>query len=276
MKAQVALVAGVRRLGAIDGAARDARYLLAHALSVPLDRLTLVLQDEISDDAVARFNAAIDARITHQPVAQITGKRLFWGRTFRVTRDTLDPRPETEILIEGAFGGTFRRVLDMGTGTGCIALTLAAERVDAHVVATDISDAALAIARENATSLNVSDRVAFIQSDWFADVDGIFDLIVSNPPYIAADEMDALAPDVRLWEPHLALTPGGDGLEPYRVIAAGAMAHLSPLGRVGVEIGPTQGAQVSALFAAAGFADVQVVRDFDGRDRCVWGQKRNE
>lgn len=275
MKVREALTLGVKRLAAsgTEGAATDARYLMAHALDLAPDRLTLCLPDKISAPSVAAFDKMIEARIAHQPIAQIIGYRLFWGRRFRVTRDTLDPRPETEILIEAALSAPFRHVLDLGTGTGCILLTLLAERPDALGVATDLSEGALAVAQSNAEALGLQNRARFRRSDWFEAVEGQFDLIVSNPPYIAAEEMAGLAPDVRDWEPVTALTPGGDGLSAYREIAARAADHLMPGGRIGFEIGPTQALAVSDMLTDAGFEDVRVLLDFDGRDRCVFARK---
>ena len=139
----------------------------------------------------------------------------------------------------------------------------------ARGLGTDISDAALQVAVGNTRDLGLEARARFRKSDWFSSVTGAYDLIVSNPPYIAADEMAGLAPEVRDWEPHLALTPGGDGLEPYRIIARGAGARLMPGGRLLVEIGPSQGAAVAELFRAAGFDQLQVLPDMDGRDRVV-------
>ena len=270
--ADVLRAATARLAGAgIADAARDARRLLSHALGVATDRLTLVLNDPVTDAVQAGFAAMIDARLARQPVAQITGQRLFWGRSFRVTRDTLDPRPDTETLIAAALDTPFGRVLDLGTGTGCILLTLLAERGAATGLGTDVSPTALDVARDNARALGLDGRAAFCRSDWFAGVAGAFDLIVANPPYIAADEMAALAPEVRDWEPHLALTPGGDGLAAYRGIAAGLGAHLAPGGRVLVEIGPAQAAAVMALFHDAGLRGITCHRDMDGRDRCIEG-----
>jgi release factor glutamine methyltransferase len=200
-------------------------------------------------------------------MAQITGERLFWGRSFRVTGATLDPRPETEVLVAAALAEPFARVLDLGTGTGCILLSLLADRPGTAGLGVDVSPAALAVAVENAARLGVV--AEFRLSDWFAGVAGRFDLIVSNPPYIAAAEMAGLAPEVRDWEPHLALTPGGDGLDAYRAIAGGVAAHLEPGGRLLLEIGPTQAAEVAALLAAAGLAGIEVLADLDGRDRVV-------
>lgn len=256
----------------IDNAPGDARRLLAHAMGIGADRLTLHLPDVLDPGPAAAFAAAIAARCARQPVSQITGSRSFWGRDFRVTRDTLDPRPETETLVSLALQQPFSRVLDLGTGTGCILLTLLAERPPARGLGVDLSPAALDVARDNAARLGLGDRAEFALSDWFSAVRGQFDLIVSNPPYIAAAEMPGLAPEVRDWEPHLALSPGGDGLESYRIIAAGAGAHLAPGGRIAVEIGPSQGAAVAGFFRAAGLEQVRVHPDLDGRDRVVTAQ----
>lgn len=253
----------------IEGAARDARVLLAHALGIAPDRLTLELPDEMTEPQAQSYEEALAARLARQPVAQITGTRLFWGLPFRVTRDTLDPRPETEALVAEALARPFLKVLDLGTGTGCILLSCLKGMPMARGLGVDLSPAALAVAEGNARALGLEDRAKFLDSDWFDKVPGAFDLIVSNPPYIAAGEMPDLAPEVRDWEPHLALTPGGDGLDAYRTIARGAGARLMPGGRLLVEIGPTQGAAVAALFNAAGLGEVRVLPDMDGRDRVV-------
>lgn len=291
MIAQGALAAAVARLAAagIEGPGRDARLLLAYALGVGADRLTLHLQDEITAAQQAAFDAALAARASRQPVAQITGRRLFWGLSFRVTPDTLDPRPETETLVAEALSRPFLKMLDLGTGTGCILLSCLKGMPMARGVGVDISTAALAVARGNARDLGLEGRARFMVSDWFSGVSadvsgadtgadtggvtggvtGAFDLIVSNPPYIAADEMAGLAPEVRDWEPHLALTPGGDGLDAYRIIARGAGARLLPGGRLLLEIGPAQGKAVAGLLAAAGLDQVRILADMDGRDRVV-------
>lgn len=253
----------------IEDAARDARVLLAHALGIGHDRLTLHLPDEMTEPQVGVYDEALAARIARQPVAQIIGRRVFWGQSFRVTKDTLDPRPETEVLVAEALSQPFLKVLDLGTGTGCILLSCLKGMPMARGVGTDISDAALRVAMGNTRDLGLEARARFRKADWFAGVTGAFDLIVSNPPYIAADEMPELSPEVRDWEPHLALTPGGDGLDAYRAIARGAGARLMPGGRLLVEIGPTQGQAVAALFAAAGLSEVRILPDLDGRDRVV-------
>jgi release factor glutamine methyltransferase len=275
MTAAEALRAGLLRLkgAGIDGGARDARVLLAFAMGIAPERLTLHLPDALTPAAQQAFEASLHARQQHKPVAQITGQRLFWGRSFKVTRDTLDPRPETEILVQAALQRPFVKLLDLGTGTGCILLSLLADRPMARGLGTDLSAAALQVARQNAENLGLSDRVTLQESDWFDAVSGRFDLIVSNPPYIAADEMAGLSADVLNWEPHAALTPGGDGLQPYRAIALGAGARLIAGGRLLLEIGPTQAQAVSHLLAAQGFTAISVLQDLDGRDRVVAAQK---
>jgi release factor glutamine methyltransferase len=275
MTAAEALRAATARLTAagIAGANTDARALLAHAIGVAPDRLTLHLPDPMTDRAQAALAAALTARESHQPVAQIVGHRLFWGRSFKVTPDTLDPRPETEVLVAEALSRPFLQMLDLGTGTGCVLLSALVEMPLAMGVGSDVSVAALAVAQSNADALGLSNRARLVQSDWFAGIAGHFDLITSNPPYIAADEMAALSPDVLNHEPHLALSPGGDGLAAYRAIALGASARLMSGGRLLLEIGPTQGAAVCALLARQGLHNIRILRDFDGRDRVVAAQK---
>ena len=276
MNGPEALRAAIARLTAagVDGAARDARLLFAHAAGIAPDRVTLALYDPLTPEVTARFDAVIARRAAREPLSHITGKRLFWGREFAVTAAVLDPRPETETLVEQCLGVGFSSVLDLGTGSGAIIVTLLAERPDATGMGVDISAPALEIAGRNAATLGVQGRVRLMQSDWFEDVAGRFDLIVSNPPYIGADEMADLSPEVRGYEPHAALTPGPDGLAPYRVLAAQAGNHLKPGGWLMVEIGWTQGPTVAEIFRAAGFGKVTICPDMDGRDRVVRGQAR--
>lgn len=268
-----ALRQGVARLAAagVPAAEGDARLLLGHALGLPRHHLPAALAAPLPPDALRRFDASLAARAARQPVSQILGRRAFWKHEFRVTRDTLDPRPETETLVEAALAQPFASVLDLGTGTGAILISLLAERPAAQGLGTDISPAALAVARDNAARIGVC--ADFLESDWFSTVQGQFDLIVSNPPYIALAEMESLVPEVREWEPIQALTDGADGLSAYRAIAAGAPAHLRPGGRLLVEIGPTQGAAVAQLMHDAGLDGPQILPDLDGRDRVVAARK---
>lgn len=254
------------RAAGIETAGADARALLAHAMKVAPDRLVLHLGDPAP---VAALEPLVAARLSRQPVSQITGRRLFWGRVFRVTPDVLDPRPETEVLVAEALRMPFARVLDLGTGSGCILLTLLAERADATGLGVDLSAAALDVAAANRADLGLDVRAALAEGSWFAPVTGRFDLIVANPPYVAEAEMVALAPEVRDWEPRMALTPGGDGLDAYRAIAAGARGRLTAGGRIVLEIGPAQGRAVAGLLAEQGLADLCILADLDGRDRVV-------
>lgn len=269
--ARAALADAVERLWAagVPSAAGDARILLAHALDVGPGRLALYLRDPMPEGARVVFDDLVRRRASRVPVAQLTGERMFWGREFRVTPDVLDPRPETEVLVAEALRRPFARVLDLGTGTGCILISLLAERAGATGMGVDLSQGASAVAAENARRHGVEGRVQFVLSDWWEKVEGVFDLVVSNPPYIAADEMAGLAPEVREHEPALALTDGADGLGAYRAILAGLSAHLAPGGRVLFEIGAGQGAAVVALATAAGFAGPVILPDLDGRDRVM-------
>jgi len=263
------LARAVARLSAarVPDAPRDARRLLAHVLGIDPGRLTLVLPDPVPDAAAARLDRALARREAREPVSHIVGLRAFFGRDFRVTPDVLDPRPETETLVEAALAAPFARVLDLGTGSGCILLTLLAERPGATGLGTDRSEAALAVARENAARLGV-ETAAFARADWVDGLSGRFDLVVSNPPYIAAHEMEGLAPELG-YEPRAALTDGGDGLGAYRAIAAGAAPFLAPGGRLLLEIGPTQAADVAEIVRRAGL-DIRAVHpDLDGRLRVV-------
>ncbi|WP_439155279.1 peptide chain release factor N(5)-glutamine methyltransferase [Yoonia sp.] len=250
---------------------REARLLLAHAMNAAPDRITLMAQDSLPAATLVDARALAARRGAGEPISHIIGRRAFYGRDFIVNAHVLDPRPETECLIAEALRGPFSHFLDLGTGSGAIAATLAAERPDSTGVATDLSEQALAVARQNARALGVAAQLDFVPSDWCGAVTGQFDLIVSNPPYIAADEMASLQREVRVFEPRMALTDEGDGLGAYRIITAGAPHHLTPNGRLMVEIGPTQAKEISRMMQAAGLVNVRVVPDLDGRDRVIIG-----
>jgi release factor glutamine methyltransferase len=255
----------------VPDAAGDARKLMRVALDVQAVDLPGRLDDEMDWPERRTFNRFISQRAARRPVSKILQGRSFWKWDFYITDDVLDPRPDTETLVEAALHEPFARVLDLGTGSGCILLSLLDERPGATGTGTDISQAALAVARLNAVPMGLTSRATFLQSDWFSDVAGMFDLIVSNPPYIAETEMAGLDPEVRDHDPRIALTPGGDGLDAYRTIADGALRHLLPGGRILLEIGPTQGRDVAELLARAGLEDIRVLPDLDGRDRVVLG-----
>ncbi|MGB7318831.1 MAG: peptide chain release factor N(5)-glutamine methyltransferase [Planktotalea sp.] len=260
-----------------DDVMRDLRILAAHALGIEPSRMTLHMHDQVSDDVRARLETLVQARARCTPISKIIQKRQFWGRSFAVDLNVLDPRGDTETLIAACLElGPQARVLDLGTGSGAIGLTLAAEWPGAKVVCTDISERALAVARSNMKAIEVEKTVTLIRSDWFETVSGQFDLIVSNPPYIALEEWIDLDVEVREFDPRIALTDEGDGLGAYRVLSAQAGAHLRDGARLIVEIGHQQGAAVQQLFEENGFTEIQCLQDMAGRDRVVcgiWAQK---
>ncbi len=266
-----ALVAATRALAAagIPDPGRDARRLFSHALGIEPGRLTLVLPDPLDATALASFDALIARRAMREPVSHLTGTRAFYGRDFIVNGAVLDPRPETETLIEAALSLPFKRVLDLGTGSGCILLTLLAETPGSTGLGIDISAAACAVAAQNASALGLDQRAQFQLGNWHAGPLGDYDLIVANPPYIALSEMARLSPEVRDWEPRAALTDEGDGLGAYRAILNGITQHMTEGARLIMEIGPSQAEEVSVLVLTAGFAQVDVIQDLDGRDRIV-------
>lgn len=251
--------------------ATDARWLLAHVLGCEAGTLVLRSEQELQREELSQFQLYLEQRRGHQPVAQILGSRMFWGRQFRVTTDTLDPRPETEILIAAAVESSLRptRILDLGTGTGCILLSLLGEFPEAQGLGTDLSIKALSVATHNAQNLSMSDRAEFLQSDWWSNVEGEFDLIVSNPPYITAEEMRLLDRDVVDWEPHVALTPGGDGLGAYRNIARRLDKFLTTGGIALFEFGRDQERTVREIFEDAGWGNLQTLQDLNGHQRAL-------
>lgn len=257
------------RQASIDAPQTDLRHLMADALEIPPDRVLLRMHDALTGPQAARFQAHVARRARREPVSHILGYRAFYGRRFEVSPAVLDPRPETETLIALALEQRFSEVLDLGTGSGCIALSLLCERTGARATATDVSAQALEVAARNAAALGVAARVTFRRADWWTGLAAQrFALIVSNPPYISEEGYAHLAPELS-YEPQIALTPGGDGLDAYRAIAAGLPAHLAPGGRVLLEFGAGQGGDVAALIAAAGLTDITLHPDLDGRDRVL-------
>lgn len=267
-EAMVAATARLRAAGVQDPA-RDARVLLAHAARIEAARVTLIAPENLEPEIEERYDQLISLRAVRVPVSHLLGEREFYGRRFKISKEVLDPRPETEILIEAALSQPFVRVLDLGTGSGAILITLLAENPGATGLGVDLSEAACLQASANAVLHRVQTRVDICQSDWFGRVTGTFDLIVANPPYIAIDEMPDLSDEVRNHEPAMALTDGADGLNAYRSIAKGAPRHLDPGGRLLVEIGSTQAEPVRDILASAGFVDITVLPDLDRRDRVV-------
>jgi release factor glutamine methyltransferase len=272
--------AAVLREAGIATPELDARLLLCHAAGLSHEAYVAGAGGPVQPATLARFGTAIDRRLKREPVARITGTREFYGRGFTIAPPALDPRPDTETLIEAALAVVERRgwrdrtlsLLDLGTGTGCILVTLLAELPRAQGLGTDLSPSALALAAANAVRLGVGSRAAFMAADWLDGIAGKFDLVLSNPPYLASGEIAGLAPEVAAYDPMLALDGGPDGLDAYRRIAAGASAVLAEGGRLLVEIGAGQAAQVSDIFRAAGLKldpSQAIGRDLAGRPRVV-------
>jgi release factor glutamine methyltransferase len=255
----------------LDSPGADARLIAAHALGVqPLD-LTLRADEPLGAEAASRLEALARRRLAREPVDRILGVREFWGLPFRLSRDTLSPRPDTETLVAAALrhAPDARRILDLGTGSGCILTALLHERPGAWGLGTDRSPGALAAARENARLNGVGARAAFAAGDWGAALAGPFDLVVSNPPYIASGVVPTLDEEVRRHDPAAALDGGEDGLDAYRAILADAPHLLGEGGILALEIGYDQEEALRALAAAGGFEVAEVARDLAGHPRAV-------
>ena len=259
----------------LESAALDARLLVCAALDI--DHAALVRDPGLPIGAGAeRLAGFVTRRLRREPVSRILGEREFWGLPFKISPDVLDPRADTEILVEtvlGAFAARRReplRVLDLGTGSGAILAALLTEWPSAFGIGLDRSFAACRVARENLERLGLAGRGRVVQGSWTEAVRGRFDAIVSNPPYIALDELGFLARDVRDYDPLSALDGGPDGLEPYRLIIPSLPSLLAPGGFVAFEIGESQGEPVSALVQVAGLGEPGIKKDLAGHDRVVF------
>ena len=260
----------------IDAPRLDAELLLAETLG--LDRVGLYVNFErpLQGDELAAFRARVKRRAAREPLAYILGHTEFWSLPLKVTPAVLIPRPDTELLVEESLprlGDGPRQVLDIGTGSGALAIALAHERPACTVTAIDVSMAALDVAAENAHANGVAERIRFVPGDLGALPAGPFDLVVANPPYIPSGELATLMPEVRDFEPPLALDGGADGLAAYRTIVAQADTVVTVGGWLLVEVGAGQAAAVQALFAAAGLTEVFVSRDLAGIERVVGGRR---
>lgn len=260
----------------------DAEILLSHVRKTPRIQLYVQFDTPLTEAERAAMRDLVQRRVKSEPVAYLVGHREFFSLDFLVTKDVLIPRPETETLVMAALDAAGQlaapRILDLGTGSGCIAITCAARLPKAQVTAVDISPAALAIARKNAERNKVADRIEFFEGDLFAPLapSARFDVIVSNPPYVADGEMDSLPADIRLHEPASALRAGPDGLSVMRRLVHDAPRFLNPGGMLAVEFSPEQADAVTKLFEAApdgAFRDVKSIKDAAGRIRVVRGHR---
>ena len=273
-------IAARLRTAGIDTAMLDGRLIIQHVTGLSDVELIAQPQTLVCDRHIAQIDEMIDRRRAGEPVSRLTGCKEFFGRGFKVTPATLDPRPDTEVLAESALrllrelpGDGPARVLDIGTGTGAIVITLLAEMPSSTGVATDMSADALEVCRSNAVALGVDDRLETLCTNWADGVTGTFDLVVSNPPYIASHEIAGLAADVRDYDPGLALDGGADGLDAYRAIFADAAGWLRPEGHLLVEFGKGQHGEVVHIAARQGLTLIDdgtgLVRDLAGVIRCA-------
>lgn len=272
--------AQILRQGGIETPELDARLLLCHAASLSHEAFIARASEDLRPDVAALLEGAIARRLKREPVARIRGTREFYGRSFLLGPEALDPRPDTETLIDAALDIIGKKgwrqeplkLLDLGTGSGSILVTLLAELPRATGIGTDLSPRALAVAAANASAHGLASRAVFIAADWLDAIAGKFDLILSNPPYLAASEIAGLAAEVAAYDPRLALDGGPDGLDSYRRIAARAREVLAGDGRLLVEIGPAQAEAVAAIFAGAGLRPDEAGSprlDLAGRSRVV-------
>ncbi len=263
----------------IDTARLDAEVLLAHCLGC--DRVAFLKSPErtLPDRVISEYRRLLDRRLRFEPVAYLTGRKDFWRFTLAVGPDVLIPRPDTEVIVEEALalclkaGLTAPRIADIGTGSGAIAIALAAEIPDAEVTATDLSPGALRLARQNAEKYQLETKIRFVQGDLFEPLSGLFDLIVSNPPYIAEAEYESLPPGVKDFEPKTALWAGQTGLEFYEKLVYQAQSRLKSGGWLLLEIGATQADAVEAMLAGRGYQHIAIRADYAGRPRVAKGRR---
>ena len=271
MKVQELLIASQAKLRecGISDPIRDARLLLADCLELRTQNLNLLNDSYISEIKISKFWRMVKERCKRKPVSKILGYRSFWGREFEINENVLDPRGDTETLIELILDCKFENMLELGTGSGAIAITVLAERPKVTCVATDISEYALKTASTNSKRHGVERRLKLLHSNWFEKISGSFDVIVSNPPYISSEEYAQLSAEVVKYDPKISLTLGGDGLEAYREILSRALEKLSKNGHIFLEIGYTQANAVKHLFREAGFQQIKVHKDLGSRDRVI-------
>lgn len=262
----------------IDQPAIDARLMLEVAAGVSRTDIITDPYRELTAEQVATLDEYLERRARREPVSHIIGRKGFWKILLSVTKDVLTPRPETEVIVDEvlkAFPETMAfDMLDLGVGSGTMLLAILAERPAAKGLGVDISEEALAVARENAANLDLDGRLALMRGDWTTGMgDASFDVVVSNPPYIPTADIETLQPEVRDHEPRLALDGGPDGLDAYRALAPEILRVLKPGGLFCVEIGFDQSAAVEALFNEAGAQNVRTVKDLSTHDRVVTGFK---
>jgi release factor glutamine methyltransferase len=270
----------VRKLqeAGIETARLDARLLLQSVLGVTREQLLIEAGRELRSAEKQQFEALVQRRLNREPMSQILGTREFWGLEFEVTKDTLAPRPDSETIIASLLVYKPNRsqplsMLDLGTGTGCLLLSALSEYPQATGLGVDISEEALVVAEKNAQRLGLENRVEFKKSYWNSKINGVWDVVISNPPYIPTEEIPQLSPEVATYEPILALDGGGDGLDCYRAITSFLPSILAENGIALLEVGAGQANDVAALVSGQGLKVAQVAYDLAGIARCIIIQK---
>jgi release factor glutamine methyltransferase len=258
----------------------EARMLLAHAAGIDRTRIFGYPEDVVEAATVKSLQDMIARRKTGEPIAYITGIREFWSLDFKVNRDTLIPRPDSETLIEAVLENTpdknaKLKILDLGTGSGCLVLALLSELPNAQGIGLDINPGACKTATENATNLGLADRITFSEGNWMDGIQGKFDIIMSNPPYILESDIVILDRDVKAFEPHLALSGGPDGLAAYRLIAAQSGPHLTPHGILAVEMGQRQVIDIKQILSKNDFEILKIYQDIANIERCILATVKN-
>ena len=261
-------------LSKIENPQLEARILLAFASGVKQTRIIGYPEDKLDNSIISDLEKIMARRKTGEPVAYITGVKEFWSLNFNVTKETLIPRPDSETIVQSVLDTITNHmdrisILDLGTGSGCLLLALLSELPKAIGVGIDISSRSCKIAKKNAKELGLNNRAKFYQGNWMEDIHDQFDIIVTNPPYVAEPDMEFLNREIRLFEPHLALSGGPDGVAAYRLIAKESITRLKTAGILVVEIGINQAQSIRDIFVQNGLKIIKTQRDFSNIDRCI-------
>ncbi|HTH97581.1 MAG TPA: peptide chain release factor N(5)-glutamine methyltransferase [Stellaceae bacterium] len=271
------MAAALLRQSDIEQPMREARFLLAHASGISFSTIMSWPETELDGAQVARFEALLARRRAHEPLSRILGSREFWSLDFLLGPDTLDPRPDSETLVEAVLAqiddrSRPLRLVDFGTGTGCLLLALLSELKNAWGLGVDRAEGAARVAAENARRLNLNHRASFVVGDWDTSLGGPFDIVISNPPYIASADLPTLMPEVRLHDPPLALDGGPDGLAPYRILAPAARRLLQSGGIAAFECGQGQAQDIAAILTRQNLPSIEIKRDLGNIERVIVAQ----
>lgn len=281
MNIKTILNQAIETLNKIETAKLDARILLQHAANITVETIYLQPELEINEEIAKLYFSLIDRRANNEPVAKIIGKKAFWENDFIVNQHTLDPRPDSEVIISATLElflnkNANLKFLDLGTGSGCLILSLLQEYKNSSGIGSDISSEALKVTQQNIKNLSLEDRIILIQQNWADSIIEKFDLIISNPPYIPSEDIASLSKDVRLYDPLLALDGGEDGLDPYRYLAKQIFNILKKDAYAILEFGYGQGLYIKQIFENAGYIVHKILIDLAGIERAIIVRKNYE